>query len=275
MRQEREIKRIELSSSGEFQEKFGAEASTEQLPGSCDLDFVFGKHNTNECDNRAQSKVKYSDLTLEECIFAAQKAGAHTYTDFELGEDWQDSHPKGCFVHPCVKKVNEWCMFHNDIGDTPRGAGEDGKKVIRGVPVCRRERYKEVNAQKEKAATDPAICKDDEYEVVMKESDCLAAAACLGDCVGESIRIGINDPREATLDSFPPGCFLHDTKKTTRSNLTSARHTQGKERRCVFWNNPNWTTPKEYKPKDPKGKSICVVKKPDHVSTLDINEFLK
>jgi len=239
MRHERGINRIQLN--------FGGESLKEKAaPGYCDLDFIYGNVNTDQCDQRAH--FPYSNLTEDECIYAATRGGAHTRHDsFEVGPAWQDVHPKGCFVFPCG---TEWCYYANEIGDQPMG------QHLGGVPVCRRDRYIYGNAEAE-VATDPSICNNPEYEVVLTEAACIQAASCLGDCDGAPFDIGINNASKRL--EFPAGCFLHADDSFA-------------DRPCVFWNNPNWTT--SFAPSEPKGSPICVVKNPDNVGQLKRSDFI-
>jgi hypothetical protein len=250
MRHEREVKRVEFNPSGELVDSAAFKVvqadKTEAAPGYCDIDFIYGKINSDECDFRAH--FNYSNLTEDECIYAAEKGGATTKHDsFEVGPSWQDAHPKGCFVYPCD---NGWCYYANEIGDQPMG------QHIGGVPVCRRDKYINGEAIPGKTATDPSICKDSEYEVVLSEKACILAASCLGDCAGDPFDIGIYN--ESKRLEFPAGCFIHQEDAI-------------EPRQCVYWNNPNWTA--SFAPTEPKGTPICKVKVPDHVGQLNRADF--
>jgi hypothetical protein len=215
----------------------------------CDLDFPFGIQNSNECDNRS-TYGEYSNITSSQCIFAAEKAGAKTLTDgsFYVPPEWENVHPKGCFVFPC--ETHSWCYYANDDGAMPSGH-------ILGRPVCRRDRYIHGTAVPGADVNDARMCPLPDYEVIESEEACRKVASCLGDC--EEQRFGIGQTHEADKDIYPPGCFLKASSSSSRA--------------CVQWNNPRYNGGQLFAPMNPVGTPICVVSQPDVVGILNKDDF--
>jgi hypothetical protein len=251
-RRDSDVRTLEMSSHAEFVETlFGSSLPMPGIEKSasgddyCDYDYTFGKQNTNFCDNRSTTEM--SDLKDNECIFASTKSGAQTPNfGFEIPQEWDDVHPKGCFTFPCGDKTG-WCYFENEDGAIPH-------KNMTGYPVCRRWRYLNGHSVAGAAVDDPGMCPHSEYEVIPGHDDCQKAASCLGDCAGSEFRIGTHNASKH--DEFPPGCFMHKNDTHDRS--------------CVYWNDPEkGTRPGEKNhPTMPQGTPICRVKSSDHVSSL-------
>mmetsp|Transcript_39309 Transcript_39309/g.62265 ORF Transcript_39309/g.62265 Transcript_39309/m.62265 type:complete len:296 (+) Transcript_39309:64-951(+) len=239
---------MEVSPNAEFAQNSPANqpgiSKDDQSNGDdyCDYDYTFGHQNSNFCDAN-KSITSMSDLEDNECIFAATKAGAHQpNAGFEIPQEWDDVHPKGCFTFPCGDKAG-WCYFENEDGAIP-------SQNLTGYPVCRRWRYLNGQSVAGAAIDDHRICPDPaNYMVVAGEDDCRKAASCLGDCAGEEFRIGIHNASKR--DEFPPGCFLHQNSTHDRA--------------CVYWNDPQHGT---NHPTMPQGTPICVVRSSDHTSSL-------
>lgn len=220
------------------QDEEGTPTQDEQDPESfCDYDFPWGNQNSNDCDSR--SITAESDLSQDECIFAAEQAGAVTHHgNFDVDQDWQNVRPIGCFMFPCG---NQKCYYHNEDLSTPRGQ-------LTGIPVCRRYMYIEGTATAGAFVNDTRICNNADYSAGIINSDkCRNVAKCLGHETGADFTIGAKNGADELL--HPQGCFVHAAERTA----------EGKE---VVYFNP---LTMGQAPTKPEGKPLCKVKQPQQV----------
>jgi len=211
----------------------------------CNDDFPWGIANSNICDSRSITHM--SDLDQDQCIFAAEKAGAQTHaSDFDVDQTWQNVRPIGCFMFPCGSNT---CYYHNEDGDTPHGN-------LTGVPVCRRRMYKEGTAFAGAFSNDDRICGDSDYSAaIITEAKCRKVASCLGHTQGADFTIGSHTKSDELL--YPQGCFIHAAERTA----------EGKE---VVYFNPSTMG---QAPTHPEGKPLCKVIHPQQVRTHANNSW--
>jgi hypothetical protein len=181
----------------------------------------------------------------DECIFAAEKAGAVTHHDeFDIDQTWQNVRPIGCFMFPCGSKQ---CYYHNEDGDTPHGN-------LTGIPVCRRRMYLPGTAIANAFSDDPRICPHADYSAsIISQAKCRKVAECLGHKQGDPFVIGYHTKSDELL--YPQGCFIHASEKTS----------EGKE---VVYFNPSTMG---QAPTHPVGTPLCKVVKPQQVRSTGVS----
>jgi hypothetical protein len=251
---------VQLGPSGEIVEavqltKASAEIDDSDLNDDlCNQDYTWGKLNQNSCDERSLDTK--SGLNRAQCEWAAKQAGAVVDNVHEsLHPEWEDKHPYGCFMYPCLSassNAGKQCYFYNEDGDTPQHP--------KGVPVCERPKYLYGIAVANKDLTATDFCSDlrnihenesypsatGQYAVVDDETACRKAASCLGDCAGSLFLTGVHNASKQ--EEAPPGCYL------------AANETHDVP--CVYFNKATLGPPTT-----PVGTPICVAK-PDQVTEL-------
>lgn len=176
----------------------------------CNDDFPLGLNNSNDCSNTDPRDRIILDSGM--CMIAAAKANAGIERNFfVIPEDYADVHPMGCFSWHCGHTHGRTgtgyseCYFYNPTGSTP----VDPK----GHPVCFRPEY--LNGTKNSNGG----CETD-WENIMDEDHCRAAAACLNYDDTGVFRIGTYN--WSKHDEYPKGCFIrNDNGKMQFNNISS------------------------------------------------------
>lgn len=188
----------------------------------CDYDFPLGTILTNNCTDDRHERI----LDMGECRQAAVQANAKTTGDFELGYDWYDKHPEGCFTEKCNDADGDDaapCYFYNPSPTLP-------SNIVKGTPVCKRPKL-----QNGTADTNGGCPKD--YHPVTNEARCMEFATCLTHCVGQP-EFRINVANASLYNQYPKYCFIHPDDG------------------CVYFNEPRAGMPD---PTAPVGMPICNV----------------
>lgn len=202
----------------------------------CLFDFPLGVADSEDCTSPAEGETRINET--EVCIEAARRSGAHEISDdFELQP--QDPRklttPRGCYKADCTHTGEGTCYYYNPAENAPTVSGQP-------VPVCQRARYKNgtINQDDPPSTSCPAG-----YSVVVDEAACIAAAGCLGACVGNTSRVnfGHRDFDDREYNKYPLGCFMDE------------------ETGCYLYNPPEDQERSEsgQAPHSPKGTPLCNV----------------
>lgn len=215
---------------------FVADVQPSEPPPYCHRDYVFGKANTSQCSRPANEIEEIHGIghvlveNEEECASAARRAGATVLEgpnglEIQIGDEWQNWRPKGCFYFPCHQDPDSVCFWYNGADLDP----EDPQ----GLPVCAREKYYDGPENENHGC--PAG-----YTTILNETDCEEAALCRNMLCGvEDFRLAIKN--ESTFNDYPVGCFKQKE--------------QGSDQWCVFFN-PELED-KTVLPSAPKGHTVC------------------
>jgi len=207
----------------------------------CDVDFIMGTADSNECISPPTGQDNYTIIEAEDaCMEAGRLAHATTTaSSFHLSYEWEGMHPKGCFKASCSAAANGICYFYNakDPVTTP----------VAGQPVCTRVKYLNGTTYNAAAPADDLGCPDG-YEGVHNDDDCEVFATCKSyGKIDADFNIGSNDPTQTQL--YPPGCFISITdgnvyynNKTTQAAVGTPTSVSGIPI-CVVSATVSWPKP--------------------------------
>lgn len=203
------IRREMINAAGQMVQasKSGSRASSAGEGGSefCNFDFILGNEHTSSCNSSAHEILGSEEDDASECLEAASRSNAKAvHGKFEIGPEWGDSHPRGCFKDNCHEAANGVCYFFNMIGPKPDGSWPTtsaGGTGIMGFPVCKRPMLQ--NGTQDTHGGCPS-----DYSVIDDEETCREAANCWGFLQGTLFRVGEGAYPNASKNlDHPRGCF--------------------------------------------------------------------
>lgn len=192
---------------------------------ACNDEYPLGRVDTSQCAEAHHNLI----VDQEMCAQAAEMSNAGVDHDrFVLTEEWWEAHPRGCFAWPCFPGASSksgMCYFFNPVGDDPC-RNSNSTHRCKGQPICYGVHY-------QNGTTNTNGGCPHGYQVLMDETKCLAAASCLGFCVGTQFRMGVANASQHM--DHPEGCFIHEDEG------------------CLYFNPPNELG----KPSRPSGIPVC------------------
>jgi len=192
--------KVQLGVSGEIVRVEKKEQAKRLGNDDCNVDYVVGHMDTDNCSNVHHSHITTSSM----CEEAARKMKVPMYGITESPSFYTptadyEKYPKGCYKSNCTKDgVATECVFFNRVFTWPTS-------VEAGAPVCSRPLI--VSGGVDKNGVENGTCPDG-YMVITNETYCSEAAGCVADCDGSPDEvIGVHN--RTLHDLYPQGCFKH------------------------------------------------------------------